>query len=61
MPAKHTSAFNPQAFLTSIGQGRRVLEFRKKDAIFAQGEAANAVFYVHKGRVKLTVVSQQGK
>ena len=38
-----------------------MLEFRKKDAIFAQGEAANAIFYIHDGRVKLTVVSQQGK
>jgi CRP/FNR family cyclic AMP-dependent transcriptional regulator len=61
MPAKLNSSFNPQAFLASIGQGRRVQEFRKKDAIFTQGEAANAVFYLHKGRVKLTVVSQQGK
>ena len=61
MPAKSTSSFDPKTFLATIGQGRRVLEFRKKDAIFSQGEAANAVFYIHKGRVKLTVVSQQGK
>jgi CRP-like cAMP-binding protein len=61
MPAKQTSSFNPKAFLASIGQGRRVLEFRRKDAIFTQGEAANAVFYIHKGRVRLTVVSQRGK
>jgi CRP/FNR family transcriptional regulator, cyclic AMP receptor protein len=61
MPAKETSSFKPQAFLASIGPGRRVIEFRKKDAIFAQGQAANAVFYIHSGKVKLTVVSQQGK
>src|SRR4051812_47426779 len=61
MPAKQTSSFDPQTFLASIGQGKKVLKFRKKEAIFAQGEAANAVFYIHTGRVKLTVVSQQGK
>ena len=61
MPGKQTWPFDPRKFLATIGQGRRVLEFRKKDAIFAQGQPANAVFYIHKGRVKLTVVSHQGK
>ncbi|HSA91841.1 MAG TPA: Crp/Fnr family transcriptional regulator [Terriglobales bacterium] len=53
--------FDPKAFLASIGQGRRMLEFRKKENIYVQGEPANAILYLQKGRVKLTVVSQQGK
>ncbi len=53
--------FDPKTFLASIGRGRRILDFSKKGSIFVQGEPANAIFYLQKGRVKLTVVSQQGK
>jgi CRP/FNR family transcriptional regulator, cyclic AMP receptor protein len=53
--------FNVQAFLDSAGVSRRVEEFRKKQAIFSQGDAADSVMYVQKGSVKLTVVNESGK
>jgi CRP-like cAMP-binding protein len=53
--------FDATAFLANIGQGRRLLEFRKKASIYTQGEAADAIFYLQKGKVKLSVVSKQGK
>jgi CRP-like cAMP-binding protein len=53
--------FTPQAFLAKIGEGRTVLASRKKQTIFSQGDAADAVFYIQTGKVKLTVVSKQGK
>ena len=59
--AEKRSAFDPQKFLATIGEGRRVVVFPKKQAIFAQGDAANAVFYIQKGKVRLTVVSKIGK
>ena len=61
LPSINQKTFDPQAFLASIGQGRRILEFRKKGSIYVQGEPADAIFYLQKGKVKLTVVSQQGK
>jgi CRP-like cAMP-binding protein len=54
-------SFNPKTFLANIGRGRRLMEFKKKQPIFSQGEPADAVFYIHKGRIKLTVVSRRGK
>jgi len=59
--AKKRNAFDPQKFLATIGEGRKVVVFPKKQAIFAQGDAANAVFYIQKGKVRLTVVSKMGK
>lgn len=59
--ARKRSAFDPQKFLATIGEGRKVVVFPKKQAIFAQGDAANAVFYIQKGKVRLTVVSKIGK
>jgi len=53
--------FDPEAFLAKVGPGRTVIQYRKKQIIFSQGDPANAVFYVQKGRVKLTVVSKRGK
>jgi CRP/FNR family transcriptional regulator, cyclic AMP receptor protein len=53
--------FNPKAFLLKVGSGKTILKSPKKRHIFSQGDAADAVFYVHAGRVKLTVVSQRGK
>jgi CRP/FNR family cyclic AMP-dependent transcriptional regulator len=58
---KKTRRFDPQAFLATIGEGRRILSFRKKRTLFTQGDAADAVFYIQKGKVKLTVVSKTGK
>jgi CRP/FNR family cyclic AMP-dependent transcriptional regulator len=61
MKPKRKSTFNPQVYLESTGAARRVAEFRKKQAIFSQGEAAESVMYIQKGSVKLTVVNENGK
>ena len=59
--AKKKRDFDPKDFLATIGEGRRVLLFAKNGRIFTQGDAADAVFYIHSGQVRLTVVSQSGK
>jgi len=61
MTLKPRPTFTPQSFLAKIGEGRSVLASRKKQTIFSQGDAADAVFYIQTGKVKLTVVSKQGK
>jgi len=61
LPRKRTTPFNPQTFLTKIGRGGTSLTSSKKQVLFSQGDAAEAVFYIQEGKVKLTVVSQQGK
>jgi CRP/FNR family cyclic AMP-dependent transcriptional regulator len=53
--------FDTGDFLATAGQGRRILEVRKHHTIYVQGDAAEAVFFIQKGSVKLTVVSAQGK
>src|SRR5260370_13151841 len=53
--------FNPNTFLATIGEGRKNLTFAKKQGIFTQGDPADAVFYIQKGKVKLTVVSKTGR
>jgi CRP-like cAMP-binding protein len=55
------TAFDLQLFITKVGRGNTSLLCPKKQTIFSQGEAAEAVFYIQAGKVKLTVVSQQGK
>jgi CRP/FNR family cyclic AMP-dependent transcriptional regulator len=57
----HQRAFDPQAFLAKVGAGRTLVACPKQRSIFTQGEAADAVFYIQDGQVKLTVVSAQGK
>jgi CRP/FNR family cyclic AMP-dependent transcriptional regulator len=54
-------AFDPKAFLTRIENGKTTREYRNKQIVFSQGDAADAVFYIQSGRVKLTVVSTRGK
>ena len=58
---KKIAGFDPNAFLATIGEGRRILLAPKKQVIFSQGDDADAVFYVQKGKVRLSVVSQVGK
>ena len=53
--------FYAKAFLAKVGAGKQELEFHKNQHVFEQGDVADAVFYIQKGRVKLTVVSEQGK
>ena len=59
--AKKKPQFNPTTFLATIGTGRKLVSFAKKRTIFSQGDKADSVFYVQKGRVRLTVVSARGK
>ena len=54
-------SFDPKAFLARVGTGKTILEFPQNQDVFAQGDAADTVFYIQKGRVKLTVLSEQGK
>src|SRR5580658_1314454 len=53
--------FDAAAFLASAGLGRRVIQLEPKQAFFSQGDSADSVFYLQKGRAKLTVVSPEGK
>jgi CRP/FNR family cyclic AMP-dependent transcriptional regulator len=59
--AKKSRAFDPEALLATVGEGRKAMRFPKKQTIFAQGDAADAVFYLQSGKVKLAVVSKTGK
>jgi CRP/FNR family cyclic AMP-dependent transcriptional regulator len=59
--AKKLSKFDPKTFLSTIDGGRKIAVFPKKQAIFAQGDPSDAVFYIQEGKVKLTVVSKIGK
>ena len=58
---KNTREFNPNTFLATIGEGRKIVQLPKKQTIFTQGDKADSVFYVQKGKVRLTVVSKTGK
>ena len=53
--------FDPQDFLAKVDEGRTVLAFRRNETVFSQGDAADKVFYNRKGRVKVVVMSEQGK
>src|SRR3954471_1628974 len=53
--------FSPNLLLAKLGTGKTTLHYRDKQAVFSQGDPADAVFYIEKGKVKLTVVSKRGK
>jgi CRP-like cAMP-binding protein len=53
--------FDPEAFLNQVGVGRTLVQFGKKQVIFSQGEIADAVYFIQKGRVRLSIVSKSGK
>jgi CRP/FNR family transcriptional regulator, cyclic AMP receptor protein len=53
--------FDPAAFLETVAKGRIIATHRKRDIIFSQGNAADAVFYIRKGKIKVTFLSKQGK
>ena len=61
MAVKAAPSFDPKAFLAKVGEGRSIDKYRKDQPVFSQGEPADAVFYIQKGKVKITVVSAQGK
>ncbi|MGH2359577.1 MAG: Crp/Fnr family transcriptional regulator [bacterium] len=53
--------FDLKALLAKAGDGRSILEYQQKQTLFSQGDSADAVFYILKGKIKLTVLSRQGK
>src|ERR1035438_1174023 len=59
--AKKQSKFDLKTFLSTVNGGRRIVAFAKKQQIFVQGESCDAVFYLQKGKVRLTVVAKNGK
>ena len=56
-----TTTFDPSVFLAQAGLGRQIIDLQPKDSFFCQGDKADSVFYLQRGRAKLTVVSQIGK
>src|ERR1700730_13111527 len=61
MATKSRPSFDPKSFLAVVGEGRSIGEYRKDQIVMSQGDPADAVFYIESGKVKLTVVSEQGK
>jgi CRP/FNR family cyclic AMP-dependent transcriptional regulator len=61
MRPKAKPLFDPKSFLAKVGEGKTIAEYSKSQMVFSQGDPANAVFYIQKGKVKLTVVSNAGK
>jgi CRP/FNR family transcriptional regulator, cyclic AMP receptor protein len=61
MAGNRAASFTPKTFLTRASEGRTTLQCQKHQTLFTQGDAATAVFYILEGRVKLTVISRQGK
>ena len=55
------SPFDPKIFLSVVGKGKTVSEYRKGQVIFAQGDVADSIYYLQRGRVKVVVLSEQGK
>lgn len=58
---RKSPTFDPEAFLEQVGVGRKVIDLKKDEVLFSQGDEAETVFYIKKGTIKLTVVSQSGK
>ena len=61
MTFEPTPSFDPKSFLAKVGDGGTVAKYGKEQIVFSQGDPADAVFYIQKGKVKVTVVSEQGK
>ena len=61
MAIKRRLPFDPKSFVAKVGDGRSIERFGKDQIVFSQGDPADAVFYMQKGKAKVTVVSEQGK
>lgn len=59
--AKQRRAFNPKTFLSTVGVGREMMSFQKRQPVYVQGDAADALFVIQQGKVKLSVRSDAGK
>jgi CRP/FNR family transcriptional regulator, cyclic AMP receptor protein len=58
---KKKQSFNVKTFLSTVGDGRTISNYRKNDKVFSQGDPADSVFYVQAGKVKVCVISELGK
>jgi CRP/FNR family transcriptional regulator, cyclic AMP receptor protein len=58
---KKKAAFDPNVFLAIVGDGKSISKYQKDEIVFSQGDVGDAVFYIQKGKIKLTVVSERGK
>jgi CRP/FNR family transcriptional regulator, cyclic AMP receptor protein len=58
---KGRASFDPKKFLAKVGDGKTIARYQKDQIVFSQGDVADAVFYIQKGKLKLTVISEQGK
>ena len=61
MAIKRRLSFNPKSFLAKVGEGRSIGKYAKDQIVFSQGDPSDAVFFVQKGKSKITIVSEQGK
>jgi CRP/FNR family transcriptional regulator, cyclic AMP receptor protein len=61
MKVEEKPAFDPKLFLAKVGAGKTRTQLRRRQIVFSQGDLADAVFYIEKGRIELRVLSQQGK
>ncbi len=61
MAKKTRASFDPKKFLAKVGEGKTIAKYQKDQIVFSQGDVADAVFYIQKGKLKLTVISEQGK
>jgi len=58
---RRKAPFDPKTFLAKVGEGKTISKYRKDQIVFSQGQIADAVFYIQKGKIKLTVLSEHGK
>ena len=61
MASKYPPRFNPKIFLAKVSKGKTMLTSPKRQILFSQGDAADAVFYIHEGQIKLSTLSPEGK
>jgi CRP/FNR family transcriptional regulator, cyclic AMP receptor protein len=61
MSRKNKVTFDPKKFLTKVGDGKTIAKYQKDQIVFSQGDVADAVFYIQKGKLKLSAISEQGK
>ena len=60
-PVRSIRLFDPSAFLSQTGLGRKIVDLKKGQTVFSQGEPAESVFYIQSGQIKLSVISSRGK
>jgi CRP/FNR family cyclic AMP-dependent transcriptional regulator len=58
---RRKAAFDPKTFLAKVGDGKAISKYQKDQIVFSQGDVGDAVFFIQKGKIKLTVVSERGK